>query len=63
MAYEFDIFISYPQKGHVGPWVQNHFLPVLRDSLDAELADAPRISWIQNNQLVHDGETIFSKPY
>ena len=43
MAYEFDIFISYPRAGQVGPWVQNHFLPVLRDCLDVHLADNPRI--------------------
>ena len=43
MDYEFDIFVSYPRAGHVGPWVQNHFLPVLRHSLDAELSETPRI--------------------
>ena len=43
MAYEFDIFMSYPHAGHVGPWVKNHFLPELRNCLDIHLADNVRI--------------------
>ena len=33
MNYEFDIFLSYPRAGLVGPWVHNHFKPVLRKLL------------------------------
>ena len=43
MAYEFDIFMSYPRAGQVGPWVQNHFFPVLRDCLEVHLDHNPRI--------------------
>ena len=43
MAYEFDVFLSYPRAGQVGPWVHNHFLPVLRNCLDVHLAYEPRI--------------------
>jgi len=43
LAYEYDIFLSYPRSGQVGQWVHNHFLPVLRDCLDVQLAEVPRI--------------------
>ena len=43
MSYEFDIFLSYPRGGQVGPWVHNHFLPVLSACLDVHLAHEPRI--------------------
>ena len=43
MDYEFDIFLSYPRAGQVGPWVHNHFKPVLSSCLDVYLAHAPRI--------------------
>jgi len=43
LAYEWDIFISYPRDGQVGRWVTNHFAPVLRDCLDSVLPHAPRI--------------------
>ena len=43
MAYEYDIFLSYPRKGQVCPWVYNHFLPLLRNCLDSHLEQEPRI--------------------
>ena len=43
MAYEYNVFLSYPRKGQVCPWVHNHFLPLLRDCLDSRLQEEPRI--------------------
>ncbi|MGN7805777.1 TIR domain-containing protein [Ensifer sp. 22521] len=43
MAYEWDIFLSYPSTPYVQPWVDNHFFPLLRDHLDALLPNEPRI--------------------
>lgn len=43
MAYEYDIFLSYPRQGSVGIWVHQHFLPLLQESLDGQLADSPKI--------------------
>ncbi len=43
MAYEHDIFLSYPRQGQVGQWVHEHFLPELQACLDGQLAQAPRI--------------------
>ncbi len=43
MAYEWDVFISYPRSGQVGAWVGNHFAPVLRDCLESVLPQQPRI--------------------
>ncbi|MBY5685010.1 TIR domain-containing protein [Rhizobium leguminosarum] len=43
MAYQWDIFLSYPRTQYVQPWVDNHFLPLLHDHLDALLPNEPRI--------------------
>ena len=43
MAYEYDIFLSYPRKGQVSTWVHNHFFPLLRECLDGQLVQEPRI--------------------
>lgn len=43
MAYEYDVFLSYPREGQVCPWVHNHLFPLLRDCLGSRLEQAPRI--------------------
>ncbi|WP_095447454.1 TIR domain-containing protein [Ochrobactrum quorumnocens] len=43
MAYQWDVFLSYPRTPYVEPWLDNHFFPLLRDHLDALLPDEPRI--------------------
>jgi len=43
LAYEWDVFVSYPREGQVGRWVHNHFLPLLRDCLESTLAHQPRV--------------------
>ncbi|MBZ9862302.1 TIR domain-containing protein [Mesorhizobium sp. CA12] len=43
LAYEWDVFISYPRHGQVGTWVSNHFAPVLRECLDSVLPQQPRV--------------------
>ena len=43
MAYEWDVFVSYPREGQVGRWVHNHFLPLLRDCLESTLPHQPRV--------------------
>lgn len=43
LAYEWDVFVSYPRDGQAGTWVHNHFLPVLRECLNSVLPHQPRI--------------------
>ena len=43
MAYEYDVFLSYPREGQVYQWVKIHFFPLLRDCLGSRLEQAPRI--------------------
>lgn len=43
--YEYDVFISYRRSGsgQAGPWVHNHFHPLLRAYLADQLCDEPRV--------------------
>ena len=43
MAYDYDVFLSYPRGGHVCAWVHNHFLPLLLEGLRNRLKHTPRI--------------------
>ena len=43
MGYEWDLFVSYPRREPIGPWVHDRFLPLLRRWLGAALPSAPRI--------------------
>lgn len=42
-GYTHDVFVSYAHKGGVPEWVQNHLVPVLRETLQDELADEPAL--------------------
>lgn len=39
MAYEYDIFLSYPRIDPIGPWVEHVFDPELRNWLRAEVGE------------------------
>ncbi len=43
MGYEWDLFVSYPRRDPIGPWVHDRFLPLLRRWLGAALPATPRI--------------------
>lgn len=43
MAYEWDIFLSYPRGGYAQSWVENHFHPALSGCLEGEMAHKPKI--------------------
>ncbi len=44
MTYEYDIFVSYPRKGHVCEWVHTHFYPELDGWLQENAPDeAPSV--------------------
>ncbi|RWX19233.1 TIR domain-containing protein [Rhizobium leguminosarum] len=43
MSYVWDVFLSYPRSEQVQPWIDKHFLPVLRGHLDGLLLDEPKI--------------------
>jgi hypothetical protein len=43
MSYEFDVFISYPRRDPVGPWVQDRLHPLLTRWLGASMIQPPRI--------------------
>jgi hypothetical protein len=43
MPYEWDVFISYTRDDPVGPWVWNHFHPLLSRWLKANMPRAPRV--------------------
>jgi hypothetical protein len=43
MSYQWDIFLSYPRRDPVGPWVQDHFYPLLKRWLGAAMPQAPTI--------------------
>jgi TIR domain len=42
-GYEHDIFLSYSRRSPVGPWVQNHFYPLLDDWLRMNTPRHPEI--------------------
>ncbi len=41
--YEYHLFMSYSRSGDVPEWLYNHFLPVLRNRLDAVLPEEPQL--------------------
>ena len=43
MSYEWDVFLSYPRTERVQPWLEKHFIPLLRMHLEGLLADEPKI--------------------
>ncbi|MFJ2233400.1 toll/interleukin-1 receptor domain-containing protein [Streptomyces sp. NPDC087859] len=43
MDYEYDVFISYSNRGHVKDWVKNHFQEELTKSLWDVLPNDPRV--------------------
>jgi TIR domain-containing protein len=50
MAYEFDVFLSYPREDF-GPWVQDHLLKFLRTHLQGALSRMPKI-FIDSNMEI-----------
>jgi len=43
MGYVWDLFISYPRRAPIGPWVHDRFLPLLRLWLGAAMPTLPKI--------------------
>jgi hypothetical protein len=43
LGYEWDIFISYPRRDPVGPWVQDHFFPLFEKWMGAAMKTQPRL--------------------
>jgi hypothetical protein len=43
MGYEWDVFVSYPRRDPIGPWVHDRFLPLLQRWLNAALPALPKI--------------------
>lgn len=43
MDYAWDVFLSYPRRDPVGPWVQEQFYPLLKRWLGAAMTAPPRI--------------------
>jgi hypothetical protein len=43
VGYAWDLFVSYPRRDPIGPWVHDRLLPLLERWLGAALPDAPRI--------------------
>jgi hypothetical protein len=43
MTYSWDVFISYPRRDPVGPWVRDRFHPLLSRWLGAALIERPRV--------------------
>lgn len=43
MAYQYDVFLSYPRTKSAGEWVRNHFHHLLVECLEDELAERPRV--------------------
>jgi hypothetical protein len=43
MGYEWDLFVSYPRRDPIGPWVHDRFLPLLQRWLGAALPAPPRV--------------------
>lgn len=41
--YDHHIFISYPRGGDAAEWLHNHLCPVLKNQLDNEMPEEPRI--------------------
>ena len=56
MAYEYEIFLSYPRKGGVIPeWVSMHLKPMLVDLLSTELGD--EVGIFQDTQSIIPGDS------
>ncbi|TDP94987.1 TIR domain-containing protein [Labedaea rhizosphaerae] len=51
-GYEFDVFISYSQRGSAQKWLKNHFLAKLEDCLADQGAQSPRVFW---DRTMHKG--------
>jgi hypothetical protein len=43
MSYKHDVFVSYRRTGGARRWVENHFVPTLKDCLADELNATPRV--------------------
>jgi TIR domain len=43
MAYQWDVFLSYPRRDPIGPWVHEHFHPLLKRWLGAAMPQVPKI--------------------
>jgi hypothetical protein len=43
MGYEWDLFVSYPRRDPIGPWVHDRLLPLLQRWLGAALPQVPEI--------------------
>jgi hypothetical protein len=43
MSYDWDLFISYPRRDPLGPWVQDRLFPLLDRWLGAQMRSAPRL--------------------
>jgi TIR domain len=46
--YQYDVFLSYPVHSLAGEWVRNHFLPVLKEELDAQTPNPRLFCWTEN---------------
>ena len=43
MAYQYDVYLSYPRQGVIAHWISEFFLPLLQLNLDTELERSPDI--------------------
>ena len=48
MAYDYDVFLSYPVDSLAGKWVSNHFLPVLKEEVEAQDPTVKIFCWTEN---------------
>ncbi len=44
-GYKYDVFVSAASKSPVEPWVDNHFLGMLRVHLSNEMSSEPKVFW------------------
>jgi len=44
-GYKYDVFVSAASESPVEPWVNTHFLKMLRDHLSNEMAAEPKVFW------------------
>jgi hypothetical protein len=59
MDYEWDVFVSYPRRHPVGPWVNDHLFPLLQKWLNAALQHPPRLFFdTQMEQGTHWPSTL-----
>ena len=63
MGYEYDIFLSYPRKGQVCPWVYNHFCRCSETAWTVIWNKSRASLSIVRSRLVFDGRTISKMPY